>query len=164
LVFLFTLVWIPTSWAGCSNVKIEQRSPLDFGVLRIMPGVNGWAVLTAGGGLVTSPGIARSSGRPAMPGVITVRAPPNTELTLALAIPRTDFGKDKFKFQNISLSVQGAKLTKTGDFWVIRTRPSDSLSVELTLEVGAEIMVAPVSSQLNTIKKIDIDCVALRPV
>jgi hypothetical protein len=164
LLFLFALVWIPISWAGCANVRIEQRSPLDFGVLRIEPGVNGWAVLMAGGGLVTSPGIARSSGRPARPGVISVRAPPNTELTLTLAIPKTELSKDKFKFQNISLSVHGARLTKNGDFWVLRTHPSSSLSVELMLEMGAEISVVPVSTQLNTITKIGIECVSVRPV
>lgn len=164
LLFLLGLVWFPASWAVCANVRIEQRSPLDFGILRVQPGVNGWAVLMAGGGLVTSPGIARSSGRPALPGVISVRAPPNTELTLALTNPKTELGKDKFKFPNISLSVHGARLTKNGDFWVLRTRPSDSLSVELMLEMGAEISVVPVSTQLNIITKIGLECVAVRPV
>ncbi len=164
LLFLFALVWTPAAWAACTNVRIEQRSPLDFGVLRTQPGVKGWAVLAAGGGLVTSPGIARSSGRPAKPGIISVRAPPSTELTLVLTDPKTELGADKFKFQNISLSVNGAQLSKNGDFWLLRTQKSNSPSVELTLEMGAEISVVAVTTPINTAVKIAIECVAVRPV
>lgn len=163
-LFICAVVCTPASWAACTNVRIEQRSPLDFGVLRIQPGVNAWAVLMAGGGLVTSPGIARSSGRPARPGVISVRAPPSTELTLVLTNPKTELGTDKFKFQNISLSVNGAKVPKSGDFWLLRTQQSNSPSVELTLEMGAEISVVPVTTPINTTIKIAIDCVAVRSV
>jgi hypothetical protein len=161
---LVALLWVPASWASCPNVSIEQRGALDFGVLRVQPGTSGWAVLSGGGGLVTSPGIARASGRPAMPGVIRLRAPPNSELTLALSNPPTGPGAEPFKFENISHNVQGARLTKNGDFWVLRTRPSDNLKVEVILEMGAEISVLPVSTPRQITTRIGIECVSVRPV
>jgi hypothetical protein len=163
-LFCLAALWSSPAWAYCPRVEVEGISPLNLGMVRVRHGARGWAVLDPGGGFVVSPGATPSSGHPAMPGLFRIKAPPSSELTLSISRAEPSARQKGVTWRNFSLGERGRLLPKQGEFWTLRTRPSHSALVEVTLELGGELSFQPVDVFENFSVRVDIDCVAVRSV
>ena len=147
------------------KVSIATEAELSFGLARFKRGHSGWVVVDPGGGYSASPGIAFSARSLPLPGLIRVKAPPESLLQL-----RLDFedgagqgytSKDGVSLRQVTLGRGMQQLPRRGFLWELRMPRGDSETVETVIAIGGELQFSPWEGGRTFSKKLLVDCVSV---
>lgn len=149
----------------CNDVDVQELRSLQFGLLRIRAGTGGWAIVDAGGGVKTSPGIAFSHRFPPSVGAVQVTSSPNTEVTLAIELIGNSSAGPITMTQPMAVNETGMYgLKRSGKFWVLRMPNSDKTTVSVDVAIGGQLIVQSVDKRWDLKTKIVAQCVGVRAV
>jgi len=147
------------------KVSIATEAELSFGLARFKRGHSGWVVVDPGGGYSASPGVAFSARALPLPGLMRVKAPPESVLQL-----RLDFednagqgyaSKDGVRLMQVTLGRGMQQLPRSGFLWELRMPRGDSETVETVIAIGGELQFSPWEGGRTFSKKLLIDCVSV---
>lgn len=147
------------------KVSIISEAELSFGLARFKRGHSGWVVVDPGGGYSASPGVAFSARSLPLPGLIRVKAPPESLLQL-----RLDFedgagqgytSKDGVSLRQVTLGRGMQQLPRNGFLWELKMPRGEGETVETVIAIGGELQFAPWEGGRTFAKRLLIDCVSV---
>lgn len=183
--YFITLLFVAISflsmplWAResvCQDVFISSVHPLDLGVMRMRTGDTGWVFIDGSGFATVSDFVSHAANQPISAGMIRVRAPEKSMLTLSLVLIDPDYDRLGAKAFDIkSLHIYGDNNVKIlqiypGTFEVTLpeslSRPSarldtPNLEVSTDLQIGVEARLTGVSKRIDTNYSIAVSCLAI---
>ncbi len=163
--------------SGCEGVFISAVYPLNLGVLQLRQGDTGWVFIDGTGASTSSDLVSQAANRPVSAGMIRVRAPEKSTLTLGLEVIDSgseNLGTKAFKIN--SLHVYGANNVKVrqlvpGRFEItlpesVSGLPADRpdtqyREVSTDLHIGIEASLTGVSQPIETHYSVDVSCLAI---
>jgi outer membrane receptor protein involved in Fe transport len=146
-------------------VSIKTEGNLDFGLVRAHRGTSGWVVVDPNGGINASATVALSSKCPPVPGLVRVKAPPETLVLLSLTFENGDENSGYSTSEGIamrSLKVgRGVQaLPRNGRYWELQMPQSAAQLVEVTLAVGGELHFTKFDGRHTLLTKLNIECIS----
>jgi len=146
-------------------VSIKTEGNLDFGLVRAHRGTSGWVVVEPNGGINASATVALSSKSPPAPGLVRVKAPPETIVLLSLTFENGDENSGYSTSEGIamcSLKVgRGVQaLPRNGRYWELQMPQSEAPLVEVSLAVGGELHFTKFDGRHTLLTKLNIECIS----
>lgn len=148
------------------RVQIEEKVPLDFGLIRFQRRSAGWVVIDPGGGISTSDDIAFSRKSLPGPGQVRISAPPDSVLLLSLEFegdsPDNSYSTSEGAVLRSPTMGRGMQLLpRNGRYWELQTPSADSDEVEVILSIGGELQFTKFSSGRQLKTKLRLECVSI---
>ena len=146
-------------------VQIISEAALDFGFIRARRGDSGWVVVDPGGGFTASPNVSFSRKILPAPGLVRIKAPPESVLLLNLELAG-DSENDVYKTSNglilrsifVGRGIQ--PLPRNGAFWELQMPRGETDLVEVQLSLGGELQFTKLETGCTLATKLRFECVS----
>lgn len=147
-------------------VLINTEAELSFGLVRVRQGLGGWVLVDPGGGYSTSTGVAFSNRYLPAPGLVRVKAPPESRLLFNIDFEGNAAAgncaiEDGVSLMAVSIGRGAHALTRIGHLWELKMPGSESELVDVLLGIGGELQFNSAEGGRCFSRPIHMECVSV---
>jgi hypothetical protein len=164
----------------CEGVFISAIHPVDMGVLRMKTGDAGWVFIDGSGASSVSSLVSQAANSPVSAGMIRVRAPQQSTLTISLALIDDDsvklttkalqvdslhmYGGNNINIQQVQPGIYEVALPASLSKLQLAEPDKQDREVSIDLHIGVEARLSGVAQRVDTNFQIAVRCLAIEHI